>query len=62
MDPAVTPGLEGNYLVYVYSLAYSSSRGAPQRNQSDKVGRVYPKPPRCSPLGNANRVRLPRAA
>ena len=62
-----TPGLEGAYLAYGYSLAilgitYSSSGGAPQRLEPDKVGRVYPKPPRCSPFGDANGVRLPRAA
>jgi hypothetical protein len=40
------------------SLGPRASRGPPD-GESAKVGRVYPKPPRCSPSGDANGVRFP---
>ena len=33
-----------------------------QRDEPAQVGRVHPKPPRCSPLGDSNGVQTPRAA
>ena len=69
-----TSGLEGAYFAYGQPLAalgiiYSFSgtlseplEGAPQRHEPAQVGKVYPKPPCCSPLGDANGVRLPWAA
>ena len=42
------------------SLATPSSyTGAPDAESPAKVGRVYPKPPRCSPAGDENGVRVP---
>ena len=31
----------------------------PDSADTAQVGRVYPKPPRCSPVGDANGVRIP---
>ena len=44
------------------STSPSSYARATQRESPAQVGRVYPKPPRCSPFGDENGVRFPWAA
>ena len=36
-----------------------ATRGQPDAESPAQVGRVYPKPPRCSPFGDENGVRFP---
>ena len=53
--PLADPGTSPTRGTSTYELPGSNPNGT----SPAQVGRVYPKPPRCSPFGDANGVRLP---